>query len=174
MDAVPCADNKWLFSDEDLSGYRAQFDAFDEDGGGTIENNELKSVLRGCGMSVTDKQVDEMIKEFDTDGNGVLDFDEFLAMMYRLQAEPSPTEMRKAVFEVREGARGGRAGGGGGAAAAAGVARCIPLTSATSPPPRRFSTTTSTGSFRCKKSWRSLSAPWTSRRARRACRPSRR
>ncbi len=100
-DIVPSAENKWLFSDEDLLGYRAQFDAFDEDGGGTIENDELKGVLRGCGMSVTDKQVDDMIKEFDSDGNGVLDFDEFLAMMFRLQSEPSETEMKKAIFEVR-------------------------------------------------------------------------
>ena len=101
-DTIPSASNKWLYSDEDLAGYKAQFDAFDEDGGGSIENHELKAVLRGCGMSVTDKQVDDMIKEFDTDGNGSLDFQEFLAMMYKLQSEPSDAEMKKAIFEVRD------------------------------------------------------------------------
>jgi len=124
---------EWLFSDEDLAGYRAQFDAFDEDGGGTIENHELKGVLRGCGMSVTDKQVDDMIKEFDTDGNGVLDFDEFLAMMYKLQSEPSEVEMRKAVFEVRARARG--RGAARRDAARRGAARPAAARGAHPPPP---------------------------------------
>lgn len=104
-DLKPSAENSWLFSDEELRGYRAQFDACDEDGGGTIQNDELKSVLRACGMSVTDKQVGEMITEFDSDGNGELDFDEFLAMMFKIQSEPNDAEMKKAIFEVRARAR---------------------------------------------------------------------
>jgi hypothetical protein len=104
-DLKPSAENSWLFSDDELRGYRAQFDACDEDGGGTIQNDELKSVLRACGMSVTDKQVGEMITEFDTDGNGELDFDEFLAMMFKIQSEPNDAEMKKAIFEVRGRAR---------------------------------------------------------------------
>lgn len=41
-----------------------------------------------------------MIKEFDTDGNGQLDFQEFLTMMHRLQSGPTESEIRKGMFEV--------------------------------------------------------------------------
>ena len=41
-----------------------------------------------------------MIKEFDTDGNGQLDFQEFLTMMHRLISGPSEKEIVKGMFEV--------------------------------------------------------------------------
>ena len=94
-------------SDTDIEGYKAQFDATDEDGGGTISNDELKTVLRKCGVSVTAKEVDRYIKEFDTDGDGVLDFGEFLTMMNKFNQGPSERDSRKAMFEVRR--RRGRA-----------------------------------------------------------------
>ena len=56
---------------------------FDLDGDGKIIKQELLSVLakdsvtRALGM----KHVEMMIKEVDTNGDGVIDFDEFMAMM---------------------------------------------------------------------------------------------
>lgn len=99
-DAAPGAPAGHSFTKEQVAEFKAQFDAFDEDGGGTIENAELKAVLQKCGMAVSDAQVNEMIKEFDTDGDGVLDFGEFLMMMHRFNSGPSERELRKAMFEV--------------------------------------------------------------------------
>ena len=88
-------------SDADVEGYKTQFDACDEDGGGTISNDELKTVLRKCGVQVTNVEVERYIKEFDTDGDGVLDFGEFLGMMFKFNQGPSERDTRKAMFEVR-------------------------------------------------------------------------
>ena len=102
-------------SEDEVLGYKAQFDATDLDGGGTISNDELKQVLRKCGVSVSDAEVKKYILEFDTDGDGVLDFAEFLSMMHKFNQGPSEKDMRKAMFEVRSVGLGrGRGGGGGG------------------------------------------------------------
>jgi Ca2+-binding EF-hand superfamily protein len=88
------------FTKEQILEFKAQFDAFDEDQGGSIETSELKNVLEKCGMAVTDQQVDELIKEFDEDGSGSLDFQEFITMMHKMQSGPSEKEVRKVMFEV--------------------------------------------------------------------------
>lgn len=56
MAAAPAAKTH-SFSKEQISEYKEQFDAFDEDSSGTIEAKELKSVLEKCGQEVTDAQV---------------------------------------------------------------------------------------------------------------------
>ena len=66
---------------------------FDLDGDGKITKQELLSVLaedsvtRALGM----KHVEMMIKEVDTNGDGVIDFDEFMAMMKKC-ALPGSTQ----------------------------------------------------------------------------------
>ena len=92
------------FSDEDVTSYKSQFDACDEDDGGSISSTELKTVMRACGMSMTDAEVERLVKKFDTDGTGDLDFGEFLHMMHDFQQGPSEVEVRRAMFEVRCGA----------------------------------------------------------------------
>jgi calmodulin len=88
------------FTPEQVAEFKAQFDAFDEDGGGSIATSELKNVLEKCGMPVTDAQVKDMVAEFDTDGSGDLDFEEFVTMMHRLSSGPSEKDIRKVMFEV--------------------------------------------------------------------------
>ncbi len=94
--------NAHSFTKEQLTDFKTQFDAFDEDGGGSIETNELKNVLEKCGMVVSDEQVQDMIKEFDEDGSGSLDFQEFITMMHRLTSGPSEKDVRKTMFEVSD------------------------------------------------------------------------
>ena len=48
---------------------------------GTISARELRSVMLNLGEKLTDKEVDEMIREADVDGGGQLNYDEFLNMM---------------------------------------------------------------------------------------------
>ena len=50
---------------------------FDIDGGGTIESNELKTVMTKLGDNPTDEEIQDMILLVDENGDNEIDFDEF-------------------------------------------------------------------------------------------------
>ena len=54
---------------------------FDRDGDGTVTIHELGSVMNSLGRYPTDAELQDIINEFDLDGNGVIDFKEFIPMM---------------------------------------------------------------------------------------------
>ena len=54
---------------------------FDKDGNGKISKEELKLVMKNLGENLTDEEINEMIREADDDGDGHVDFDEFVKMM---------------------------------------------------------------------------------------------
>ena len=53
---------------------REAFSIFDKDGNGLITAAELKHVMRSLGENLTQEQVDEMIREADLNGDGMIDF----------------------------------------------------------------------------------------------------
>lgn len=59
---------------------------FDKDGNGTIDIEELGIVMRSLGQSPTKEELDTIINDADIDGDGQIDFDEFVVMMNRQEA----------------------------------------------------------------------------------------
>merc|ERR1712228_165579 len=57
------------------------FDAFDEDGGGTIDAFELQKAMKRIGRDMEMEEIEKLIKVVDKDGDGVLDFEEFQVMV---------------------------------------------------------------------------------------------
>ena len=57
------------------------FRVFDRDGNGFISAAELRSVKNGLGENLTDEDVDEMIRDADIDGDGQINYEEFVKMM---------------------------------------------------------------------------------------------
>ncbi|KQJ89557.1 calmodulin-beta isoform X2 [Brachypodium distachyon] len=70
-------------SQEQLDEFRAAFSLFDRDGDGTITLEELGTVMRSLGQRPTEAELRDMIAEVDADGNGAVDFAEFLALVDR-------------------------------------------------------------------------------------------
>ncbi|KAL3456177.1 hypothetical protein BJX64DRAFT_271181 [Aspergillus heterothallicus] len=60
---------------------REAFAVFDQDKSGTISADELRRVLRSIGDDVSDADVDEMVRMADVNGDGSIDYEEFVKLM---------------------------------------------------------------------------------------------
>eukprot|EP01134_Creolimax_fragrantissima_P002076 CFRG2076T1 len=69
-------------TEERKADLKDAFDLFDIDGSGEIDASELKMAMVTLGMSeCKDTEIQFMIKGVDKNGNGKVDFDEFLIIM---------------------------------------------------------------------------------------------
>jgi hypothetical protein len=59
------------------------FKVFDKDEDGYINKDELRSVMHQLGQKLSPNEVDEMINEADADGDGKINYMEFVKMMVR-------------------------------------------------------------------------------------------
>ena len=66
-----------VITSEQQTEYREAFALFDKNGDGTITVTELGTVMRSLGNNPTETELQDMINEVDSDGNGTLEFDEF-------------------------------------------------------------------------------------------------
>ena len=57
------------------------FKVFDKDGNGFISAAELRHIMTNLGEKLTDEEVDEMLREADIDGDGQINYEEFVKMM---------------------------------------------------------------------------------------------
>ena len=71
---------KTLFWDGD-EVIREAFRLFDKDGNGVISAAELHRVMTSLGENVTEDEVNEMIKEADLDGDGQINYQEFVTFI---------------------------------------------------------------------------------------------
>ncbi|KAK7320075.1 hypothetical protein RJT34_04806 [Clitoria ternatea] len=72
---------KGVDSDEVLENLKDAFAVFDIDGNGSITADELNTVMRSLGEEVSLAECRKMIGGVDSDGDGMIDFEEFRVMM---------------------------------------------------------------------------------------------
>ena len=87
-------------SDQQLADYKETFSMFDRDGDGTIDADELGTVMNSLGINPTESEIREMIEKVDLDKNGTIDFGEFCALMIsKTEAIDPDTEITN-VFRI--------------------------------------------------------------------------
>ena len=87
-------------SEEQICEFKEAFSLFDKDGDGTITTKELGTVMRSLGQNPTEAELQDMINEVDADGNGTIDFPEFLTMMSRKMKDTDAEEEIRNAFQV--------------------------------------------------------------------------
>eukprot|EP00795_Rhopilema_esculentum_P006679 gene6679-12236_t len=87
-------------TDDQIAEFKEAFSLFDKDGDGCITTKELGTVMRNLGQNPTESELQDMINEVDADGNGEIDFPEFLNMMARKMKETDSEEEIREAFRV--------------------------------------------------------------------------
>ena len=87
-------------TEEQIAEFKEAFSLFDKDGDGTITTKELGTVMRSLGQNPTEAELQDMINEVDVDGNGTIDFPEFLSLMARKMKDTDTEEELIEAFKV--------------------------------------------------------------------------
>ncbi|KAK4034689.1 hypothetical protein C8A01DRAFT_38848 [Parachaetomium inaequale] len=66
---------------DQVAQYKQVFEIFDKDGTGDITAAELGAVMRELGLNPSDAELHDLVNEADLNHDGVISFDEFLALM---------------------------------------------------------------------------------------------
>merc|ERR1711936_419746 len=80
--------------------FKEAFDEFDTDKSGTISPEELLGVLRAMGQNPTGDELLNLVLEVDIDGNGTIEFDEFLSMMKKKASEVDEEADLREAFKI--------------------------------------------------------------------------
>ena len=70
-------------TDEEINQFKFFFDLFDKDSSGTITTKELGTVMRNLGQNPSEEELKQLIREVDLNGDGTIDFKEFLCLMIK-------------------------------------------------------------------------------------------
>ena len=87
-------------TDEKIMEFKAAFELFDKDRNGKITSKELGTVMRGLGQNPTEEELKQIIREVDLDGNGTIDFKEFLCLMVKKMKDTDTEEELLEAFKV--------------------------------------------------------------------------
>lgn len=83
-------------TEEQVDECREAFEMFDMDRSGSIDLRELKAAIRALGMNVSADELKKMVGDVDKDGNGTIEFPEFLSMMTaKMSSEATEEEIAK-------------------------------------------------------------------------------
>lgn len=72
------ANNNYGLTDEELWDCQQTFKHFDRDSSNSIDAEELGRLLRVSGLKPLDSEVLEMLKKYDLDKSGKIEFEEFI------------------------------------------------------------------------------------------------
>merc|ERR1711927_102890 len=87
-------------TDEQVEEVREVFGLFDADQSGAIDCRELKGAMRALGFEVKNEELIKMVSDIDTDGNGTVEFKEFMGMMTGKMGEKDSREDIVKVFKM--------------------------------------------------------------------------
>lgn len=68
-------------NEEDFANLKAAFKMFDSDDSGEIDIGEMRTLLKNIGEKISETELRDLMVGADSDGNGLIDFNEFMRFM---------------------------------------------------------------------------------------------
>ena len=92
---------------DEIEEIKEAFDIFDSEGKGTIAVADLLKSMQELNFDTKNPAIFRMISDFDENGNGEIEFEEFLDMMTSRISDKNPKEDLKRVFNLFDDERKG-------------------------------------------------------------------
>ena len=87
-------------SEDKIAEFKEFFESYDKDKDGYLTRKELCEIINSLGQTLSEPEMEEIINEVDTDGNGTIDFKEFLGLMARKMREIDSEDELIDAFKV--------------------------------------------------------------------------
>ncbi|XP_014278464.1 calmodulin [Halyomorpha halys] len=92
--------SEYGLTEEQVAEFKEAFMLFDKDEDGAITMAELGVVMRSLGQRPTETELRDMVSNVDQDGNGSIEFNEFLQMMSKKMKGAEGEDELKEAFRV--------------------------------------------------------------------------
>ena len=89
-----------ILTKEMIAEFKEVFSIFDENGDGGIKLKDVKNVLVCLGQKPSNKELEEMLHEMDIDGNGLIQFSEFLILVEKKMKQANDSDKHGEVFKL--------------------------------------------------------------------------
>merc|ERR1711908_243875 len=92
-----------MITNEQMAEFKEAFELFDTDKSGSIDSNELAFAMKALGFEPTGQEVADMLAKCDEDGNGTVQYEEFVDLVSgRLDRKDPDQEMKDgfAMFDT--------------------------------------------------------------------------
>jgi centrin-3 len=106
--AKPKRRQRQELTEEQKQEIKEAFDLFDTDKTGTIDYHELKVAMRALGFDVKKTEVLGLMREYDRDGAGAIEYIDFLEIMTHKIQERDPIEEILKAFKLFDEDNSGR------------------------------------------------------------------
>ena len=87
-------------TEDKINEFKEAFKIFDKDKVGYIITKELGDIMKILGQIPSEVELQDMINEVDIDGNGTIDFKEFLGLMARKMRDNDSEEELIEAFKI--------------------------------------------------------------------------
>ncbi|KAI8928691.1 hypothetical protein BC831DRAFT_447000 [Entophlyctis helioformis] len=87
-------------TDEQKQEIKEAFELFDTDKDNALDYHELKVAMRALGFDVKKPEVLKILRDYDKDGQGLIDFDDFNKVMTERILDRDPLEEIRKAFQL--------------------------------------------------------------------------
>jgi calmodulin len=87
-------------SPEQIEQFRKYFNMFDKEKKGFIHTSQVGQILRTMGQAFEERDLKQLIKEFDSDGSGEIEFEEFCALIARFVIEEDSSALEEELRDA--------------------------------------------------------------------------
>lgn len=83
-----------------MAEYKEAFSLFDKSGTGVISSRELGNLMKSLGQTPTEAELRDLVNEIDINGDGEIDFGEFVGLMARQVVDHDTEEELREAFKI--------------------------------------------------------------------------